>query len=190
MFTKRFSHRWQGALTYTLSALRDGEPAPLSGIKQVTFPVAADMGGVYGLAVTDQRHRAVFNGIWQVAGGFQVSGVYFYGSGERQSTSYGGDLRGIGATGTARFRPNGTIVPRNNFVGKPVHRADMRLQQTIRFGGRRSVDAIAEVFNLFDRANYGSYTLQESSPRYGLPNASSNLAYAPRTLQIGFRITF
>ena len=116
--------------------------------------------------------------------------MYFYGSGERQVTSYGGDLRAIGATGSARFRPNGTIVPRNSFVGKPVHRADVRFQQSLRFGGRRSADLIAEVFNMFDRANYQSATLQESSPRYGQPNASSNLAYAPRTLQLGFRLTF
>ena len=81
-------------------------------------------------------------------------------------------------------------MPRNNFVGKPVHRVDMRLQQSIRFGGRRAVDLIAEVFNLFDRANYGSYTAQESSPSYGQPNSSSNLAYTPRTLQMGFRIVF
>jgi len=53
-----------------------------------------------------------------------------------------------------------------------------------------AVELLAEVFNVFNRANYGSYTLQESSPRYGLPNASSNLAYAPRTLQLGFRLTF
>jgi hypothetical protein len=66
----------------------------------------------------------------------------------------------------------------------------VRFQQSVKFGGRRSADLIAEVFNLFNRANYGSYTLQESSPRYGLPNASSNLAYAPRTLQLGFRLTF
>jgi hypothetical protein len=191
VFTKRFSHRWQGSLTYTLSALRDGDPLPLSGIQQVTFPVAADFGGEYGLAATDQRHRAVFNGIWQVGGGFQVSGIYFYGSGERLFTNYGGDVRAIGATGSARLRPNGTIVPRNDFVGKPVHRVDMRFQQSLKLGGaRRSADLIAEVFNLFNRANYGSYTLQESSPRYGLPNASSNLAYAPRTLQLGFRLTF
>ena len=109
---------------------------------------------------------------------------------ERQATSYGGDQRGIGATGSARLRPNGTIVPRNAFVGQPVHRADIRLQQALKFGGRRSADLIAEVFNVFDRVNYGSYTLQESSPRYGLPNASSNLAYAPRTVQLGFRLTF
>ena len=190
VFTKRFTHHWQGSLTYTLSALRDGDPAPLSGIKQVSFPVAADFGGEYGLAVTDQRHRLVFNGIWQVVGGLQVSGIYFYGSGERQATNFGGDVRGLGATGSARLRMDGSIVPRNNFVGEPVHRVDMRLQQSIRFGGRRSGDLIAEVFNLFDRANYGSYTLQESSPRYRLPNSSSNLAYASRTLQLGFRIVF
>src|SRR4029434_10233944 len=99
-------------------------------------------------------------------------------------------VRAAAATGTARLRRDGSIVPRNNFVGEPVHRVDMRLQQSIRFGARRSGDLIAEVFNLFDRANYGSYTLQESNPRYGLPNSSSNLAYAPRTLQLGFRATF
>jgi hypothetical protein len=44
VFTKRFTHRWQGSLTYTLSGLRDGDPAPLSGIKQVSFPVAPDFG--------------------------------------------------------------------------------------------------------------------------------------------------
>jgi hypothetical protein len=71
VFTKRFTHRWQGSLTYTLSGLRDGDPAPLSGIKQVSFPVAPDFGGEYGLAVTDQRHRLVFNGIWQVVGGLR-----------------------------------------------------------------------------------------------------------------------
>ncbi len=130
---------------------------------------------------TDQRHRAVFNGIWQVARRLPGQRPVLLRLRRAAGDQYGGDLRGIGATGTARLRPDGTIVPRNDFVGKPVHRVDMRLQQSLRFGGRRSADLIAEVFNMFNRANYGSYTLQESSPRYGQPNASSNLAYAPRT---------
>ena len=29
------------------------------------FPVAEDIGGLYGLAATEQRHRATFNGIWE-----------------------------------------------------------------------------------------------------------------------------
>ena len=30
-----------------------------------------------------------------------------------------------------RLRPDGTIVPRNGFVGDPIHRVDMRLQKKI-----------------------------------------------------------
>jgi hypothetical protein len=49
----------------------------MSGTTLVPFPAASDLGAEYGLAETDQRHRAVFNGIWQVGYGFQVSGPYF-----------------------------------------------------------------------------------------------------------------
>lgn len=40
------------------------------------------------------------------------------------------------------------------------------------------------------RANFASYTTQESSASYGKPNSSTNLAYAPRTIQLGFRVGF
>ena len=71
-----------------------------------------------------------------------------------------------------------------------LHRVDMRLQQRVPLGGRVSVDGIFEVFNAFNRANFGSYVTDQSSPRYGLANASTNLAYAPRSLQLGFRLMF
>jgi hypothetical protein len=192
-FTKRFSNRWQASATYTLSGFWNGDPQPISGFSEVPFPVAKDLGDDYSLAVTDQRHRAVFNGIWQVAGGFQVSGVYFYGSGERYPRYYEEDLRGLGEgfeAFTFRLRPDGTIVPRNGFVGDPVHRVDVRLQQRIPLGGRVAVDGMLEVFNLFNRANYGTYVFDELSPLFGQPEFNDNLAYAPRTLQLGFRLTF
>lgn len=191
--TKRFSDRWQASATYTLSGFWNGDPAPISGLKEVTFPVAKDLGNDYSLAVTDQRHRVVFNGIWQVGGGFQLSGLYFYGSGERLFTIYGEDLRDVGEGFEAfaqRVRRDGTIVPRNAFVGDPVQRVDIRLQERIPLGGRVAVDGILEVFNLFDRANFGSYETDELSPLFGQPEFNSNLAYAPRTLQRGFRLTF
>ena len=107
-FTKRFSNRWQASANYLLSALRDGTPAPRTGLYEVvTFPVAADLGGEYGIAASDQRHRAVFNGIWDVGYGFQLSGVYFYGSGLVYSTNYGGDVRNYGTTQVGRLRPKG-----------------------------------------------------------------------------------
>jgi hypothetical protein len=188
--TKRLSDRWQGSVTYTLSGLWNEDPLPMSGLRQVDIDVAPDLGGEWTLAPSDQRHRVVFNGIWQVVGGFQVSGLYFYGSGERVETSYGGDLRDT-ASGTysARLRPDGTIVPRNNFVGEPIHRVDMRLQQRIPLG-RVSLDGIVELFNLFDRSNFGEWETEESSGSFGEPLQSTNLAYAPRTVQLGFRLTF
>ena len=56
---KRMGHRWQGSATYTLSGLWDWVPPP-----DVGFPLASDFGGERTLSILDQRHRAVFNGIW------------------------------------------------------------------------------------------------------------------------------
>ena len=81
-------------------------------------------------------------------------------------------------------------MPRNGFVGDPIHRVDVRLQERIPLPGRASIDGILEVFNLFDRANYGSYETDELSPLFGQPEYNNNLAFAPRTLQLGFRVTF
>jgi len=97
-------------------------------LTEVPFPVNAAFGDDYGLAVSDQRHRAVFNGIWEVGYGFQLSGIYFYGSGERFAVTSGAGVSTtlIGAAGSDRLRANGTIVERNSFVGLPIRRLDMR----------------------------------------------------------------
>ena len=184
-FTKRFSRRWQASATYTLSGLWAGTPSPVTG-----FSVAPDLGGEYALSASDQRHRAVFNGIWDIGRGVQLSGLYFFGSGYRFNTSYGGDLRNTGGTAPGRLRPDGTIVPPTNLVGEPLHRVDVRLQRRFPLGGRVGIDGILEVFNLFNHANYGSYVTQESNPNYGRPSFDPNVAYQPRILQLGFRIAF
>jgi hypothetical protein len=181
--TKRFSQRWQASATYLLSALWDAQSSP------APFEVAPDLGGEYSLAASDQRHRAVFNGIWQAGLGVQLSGLYFFGSGERFATSYGGDLRLTGAAG-GRLRPDGTIMPRNILVGKPLHRVYMRVLRRFPLGGRAGVDGIVELFNVFNHANYGSYVAQESATNYAQPTGNLNVAYQPRMLQLGFRLTF
>jgi hypothetical protein len=190
--TKRFSHNWQGSVTYTVGGLWNAVPRPLSGRTIVNFDVPGDLGDEYTLAETDQRHRVVFNGIWQPGFGFQASGVYFFGSGERDQILAGDVNRDVGewAESGQRFRENGTIIPRSTFVGEPIHRVDLRLQQRIPIFERLSIDGVFEVFNLFDRANFGSYTLDERARDFLQPAQNANLAYAPRTLQLGFRVTF
>ena len=188
-FTKRLSDRWQASGTYTLSWLYDMSAPAFSGVRPVPFPVQPDLGSDYGLSANDQRHRATFNGIWQVGRGLQLSGLYFFGSGQRYNTTYGGDLRLCGQ-GCDRLRPDGTITPRNNFVGDPIHRVDLRLQQRFPLGGRVSLDGILEAYNLFNHENYGNYEVRESNANYGKPVPLLSLVYQPRMLQLGFRATF
>ena len=194
-FTKRLSHGWQASGTYTLEDYKDASALPVVFADQNPFAgpnaitPAPDIGGEYTLAATGQRHRAVFNGIWQLGYGFQLSGLYFFGSGQRFSTSWGGDVR-ISSIGSARLRPDGTIVPRNNLVGSPIHRVDLRAQKRFALGGSRSIDGIVEVFNLANHRNFGAYTTQESNRNYGQPSQDTNVAYQPRALQFGFRLAF
>jgi hypothetical protein len=192
--SKRFSDNWQASATYTLSGYWNGDPPPLTVINglvtEVPFAVAPDLGGEYSLGVTDQRHRMTLNGLWQVAGGFQVSGIYFFGSGEREDSFWGQDVRDLGGDGSRRLRPNGTIIPRANFVGEPIHRVDIRLSQRIPLLGRVRAEGLLEVFNVFDRANFGTYVLDEASRQYSEPERNPNIAYSPRALQLGFRLQF
>jgi carboxypeptidase family protein/TonB-dependent receptor-like protein len=209
--TKRFSNRWQATATYTLGFFKDGLPVRpqwylgpdgVMARREVGFPLAADLGGAYGYAGSvvgggfgqagDQRHRAVLNGVWDVGYGFQVSGIYFYGSGERFGTNTGVDRRGEGANAASelRLRADGTIIPRAAIVGEPIHRVDARLQKRLALGPRLTVDGLFEIYNLFNHANYGSYTTNESNAQYGKPSFNGNVAYQPRMLQLGFRVAF
>jgi hypothetical protein len=189
-FTRRFSNRWQASVTYTLSKFDDYIPLPLSGSTLVTFPVPADLGDSWYPAVGDQRHRAVVNSIVELPYEFQVSGLYFYGSGQSFSTSYGADLRNSG-NASLNLRPDGTIVPRGGeLYGDPIHRVDLRLLRRFPIFGRTNVEGSLEVFNVFNHANYGSYVTVESSSAYGQPQQNFNVAYQPRMLQLGFRVSF
>ena len=189
-FTKRMTDNWQASGNYNLSWLRDAYPAPWSGTKPLPFTPPVDYGGEYSLGVTDQRHRGAFNAIYQLPAGFQLSGMYLFGSGDRYRTQWGGDLRNMGAFGPWRLRPDGTIVPRNNFVGSPIHRVDIRLQRRFALGGPVTIDGIVELFNVLNHENYGSYQTREASANYGAQSSNDNNAYQPRRAQVGFRLLF
>ena len=151
--TKRFSQRWQASATYSLSWLYDSDAVPAIPCYYgpgdfrpcpENFTVARDIGGGYSLAVGDQRHRAVVNGIWQLPMGFRVSGLYFFGSGERRSVVFGANLRQFGTGTTGRLRPDGSIVPRNYFVGDAVHRVDLRATKQVPIAGSVRLEVVSE----------------------------------------------
>jgi hypothetical protein len=148
------------------------------------------MGNEFTLSAADLRHRAVFNGIWQVGRGLQVSSIFYVALGQRASTIYGGDRRGISGVGgpealvRQRLRPDGSIVARNSLTQPARRRVDLRLQQRIPIGSRVALDGIAEVFNVFNSPNWTN-EMQESSAQFG-----QHVLGEFRRAQIGFRLTF
>jgi hypothetical protein len=201
---KRLGDRWQASVTYLLAGQWDHQrdPTPVGCENPYTLdangartcdvpftlhPVLQDEWYLTG----DQRHRFTFNGIWDGPYGIQLSGLYIYGDNGYATTTSGIDGLQSGSTGGAsgRVRADGSIIPRNNFDLPSMHRVDMRLQKRLDFGVIK-VDGIAEVFNVFNHANYGSFTLNESSGSFGQPTQNLNVAYQPRMLQLGFRVAF
>jgi hypothetical protein len=181
---KRFANRWQASAAYTLSNFRAADSRPVSGLDFVPFETVPDLGGEWAPSADDQRHRFVFNGIWQVGKGFQISGLHFFAAGLRQEATYGGDLRQTGANFSQRLRPNGTIVSKNSLFDPANNRTDVRFQQRVPLPGRMSIDGIAEIFNVFNRPNYEISTA-ESAADYLLPTTGQY-----RSMQFGFRFSF
>jgi hypothetical protein len=87
---------------------------------------------------------------------------------------------------------SGVVIPRNALEGTLYSRMDLRLTKTVRFGGNLRASLIAEVFNVFDHANYTNFNTSLSSTaaattaRFGLPTAAD----VSRQGQLGFRLTF
>jgi len=197
--TKRYSDNWQASVSYTASWFYDVRPDRMEwyigsdGLvtrRSPGFALAKDLGGEYSYAATDQRGRLTANGIWDIGRGLQLSGIYFYGSGNARQATAGRDYRNEGRSSEQRLRKDGTIIDRNAFQSDPIHRVDVRLQQRVPLGGSVGLDAMFEVFNLLNHKNFGSYTTNESNANYGEPSNNSNIAYLPRVMQVGFRVSF
>jgi hypothetical protein len=202
-FTKRMSNRWQASATYLLSGQWNLQNAPTAGaFCENPTTLTATGAPTCDVPVTlhpalqeewylsgDQRNRFTFNGIWQIGYGFQASGLYFYGDQGFATPSSGVDALAQGSTG-GRVRANGTLVARNSFDIPSIHRVDMRVQRQFKLVGKAAIDGIVEVFNLFNHANYASFTTNETSSRYGQPTDSTNISFQPRMVQFGFRASF
>ena len=197
--TKRYADNWQLTASYTAAWFKDQRPDRVNWVfgsdglltrQPIGFALAKDLGGEYTFAQTDQRGRATLNGIWDIGKGLQLSGIYFFAAGERRQVTTGSDLRNEGSQSEQRLRRDGTIIDRNAFASNAIHRVDMRLQQRIPLGGNVGLDGMIEVFNLMNYDNFGSYTLNESNARFGLPAINKNIAYLPRIVQLGLRLSF
>jgi len=88
------------------------------------------------------------------------------------------------------------VIPRNALQGLPMHKVDLRVTKDVKIFGTVKGSLIAEIYNLFDRANYGSYNTTLSATNaaqtavFGQPVQNLGNAYVPREGQLAFRISF
>ena len=107
-------------------------------------------------------------GIWELPVGFQLSGLYFFADNGRRrrppaSTCSASAGRAGGCAATARS------IARNSFDRTDLHRVDMRLQKRFKLNGRMTLDGIAEVFNMFNHANYNAFVTNEAAANFRQP---------------------
>ncbi|MGH9657596.1 MAG: hypothetical protein ACRD96_03570, partial [Bryobacteraceae bacterium] len=215
---KRFSNRYQFLAAYTLSKAEDNStdfqsnfipqnngfgrnPSDQSGL-----PLGFNPDSEFGPATHDQRHRFVFSGVYQLPMNIGVSAILTATSGRPFTPLAGADLNADGNGGAfppdrARTNPadESTSVGRNSETTVGFLGLDLRVSKRFRFGQRGSIEALMDVFNLFNRVNFFENTNQSSFTIFGagaypaspLPTYGKYTeTLPPRQVQLAAKISF
>jgi hypothetical protein len=203
---RRFSGNFQGGATYTYMFDKNDNTTGFGIGADNQF----DLGAEWSRSTDYQRHTFRTNAIYRLPWDFSISGAYLFGSGNYYSTSVAGTAP-FGKPGTNRLNTRapitipdrvgdlfegpsvigtGEVVPRNALKGNNLHKVDLRLSKDFSLGGSVRVTGIAEVFNLFNHDNFGSYNTQITSTGFGLPAQNLGNGYTPRSAQFAFRFQF
>ena len=166
-------------------------------------------------AATDARHRVNISAVFELPLGIQLAPFFLYRSALPAQLIDGRDLNADGdifdipttayavdsvdaATGKATIKTLGACATVNCGRGSPQSQLNLRVSKVFRVGGRMNVEAIGEVYNLFNALNPATANLTVNTSS-GAANASllqpqsySGDAGRPeqRLGQIGFRFTF
>jgi hypothetical protein len=204
---RRFRDNFQVNVTHTFIFFKNDDTRGWFDFPNNTFDPDAEWASSLDFQVNTFR----LNGIYQLPYDFAVSGAYFYGSGHRFDTTIGGRPYGKSASRNRlnlgdpiqvnpdvldRFDGPSTIgtgpgneAPRNALLGEALHKVDVRLSKVFNFGSVR-VSAIAEVFNLLNHENFGSYNGTIDSSGFGAARQVTSTAYGPRAAQFAFRLEY
>jgi len=208
---KRFSRNWQARLAYTWSEVKDDRPDATAVVPQ-TFDdekYAQDplnFRGDFAPGDNDVEHRVVLSGVWSLnsyasgiqggfvrglLGGWTLSGIASYQSGQPYSAEIGPDLNNDGNARNDRA-PG---FERNSFNLPDQFTVDPRITKDILIAGGLKLQLIAEAFNVLDRDNVSSvrtafYNLTNNTlvpvASFGSPSVSSG----PRIVQLAAKLQF
>jgi hypothetical protein len=166
---------------------RGGAPAP-----QDAFAPLAD--GEWGPTGSDERHRFVAIGVFDVGYGIQLSPIVQLASARPYQLTAGADLNADGTNNDRYIDPaTGQQVSYNAGRGDPTYLFDLRTTKFFNLGAgdSRRVGVFVEAFNLFNTANFGgSFSGNSRSTNFRQPtDYVPGIGYA-RQLQLGARFTF
>jgi len=205
---RRFSNNFQFNLAYTLAKAENlsgsaggdgsGPETPFSGSRlQNQFDPISNRAA----APTDQRHRLVLNGIFNLpqiqsdsrilrafVNGYRLSGIYTAESGRpfsavislpnipftqdgAQFNGFGG-LLGQGSSSDQNIAPN---IKRDSNYGQPNYRLDLRLARDIKLTERVTLELIGEGFNIFNRSNFNGFATTIYSAALPAGSSATNL---------------
>jgi hypothetical protein len=170
---KRLSSRHQYTMSYTLQKVTDNSFGATS-TGTITDNVHPEYDEGYGNA--DRRHSMVASGAYQLPGDVVLGMVWTLRSTAPFSARAGVDLNGDGAItdyvpGTHKGQGNRDLdmglvnawratrglgpLDASKFSKNDYNRVDARLSKAFTLGGRRRLEGIFQIFNLFGRDNLG-----------------------------------
>ena len=166
---------------------RGGAPAP-----QDAFAPLAE--GELGPTGSDERHRFVAIGVFDVRWGIQLSPIVQLASARPYNLTAGADLNADGTNNDRYIDPaTGTQVSYNAGRGDPTYLVDLRTTKFFDLGGAggRKLGVFVEAFNLFNTANFGgSFSGNARSTNFRQPtDFVPGIGYA-RQVQLGARFLF
>jgi outer membrane receptor protein involved in Fe transport len=218
---RRFQNGWSYTAWYSLSSAKSttgnaSDELDSNNIVDVTDPYSDVQLGPSRRS--DARHRLNITGVFEVPGGFQVSPIFRFRSSlpvwlienidlnqdgqnnDLPATAYAFD--GLNDDGSVRLKEIGACEAINCGRGAPFSQLNLRISKTFPIGGRARLEAIGEIFNVFNAKNPDGFVF---------PNRRLNSAVDPtisadflrpteyagdfqnpeqRVGQIGFRLTF
>jgi hypothetical protein len=202
---KRFSDFYQVQATYTLSKAIDDATDFTTELQAAN---QLDLRAERSLAASDQRHRFVLSGVFtspfergfgigKFLADLTVSPIVTLASGHPFNLLLGFDANQDTNANTDRPPQAG----RNTGRGPGFASVDLRLTKGFGLGRDYRLEAIAEVFNLFNSVNYSgvnnvvgttleSYDVEGVRQRSPVEPLGFTSAFAPRKIQLGLKFRF
>jgi len=169
---QRLTKGFTGRLAYTLGRINEFSDSPSD---------AYDLKADWGPSANDVRHRIVANVMYHLPLGIQLGAVAQYTSGAPYNVTTGADDNRDLAN---RDRPVG--VSYNAGRGDTNSTVDLRTSKKFKLGESKNLEAMWEMFNVFNRVNFMQYTGNMRSSQFGKPS----LARDPFQAQVGLKFTF